>query len=211
MKRPDDVKNRLKGHIKAGRTQREIAVIEGVAQATVGRWVRGLGLATKGVRGVKKGARAYLCRYCGETDPGQFVWSRFGSRSFSRCKACHANRSTTRYREKKRLAVEFLGGKCVRCNYDKCIGAMHFHHRDPSQKDPEWKLIKNRSFAALKKEIAKCDLVCANCHAEIHWELSGAAHGLVPDALPPVRYHPGRQPERLGRVSDNQPAQTERL
>jgi predicted HNH restriction endonuclease len=47
---------------------------------------------------------------------------------------------------------------------------MHFHHRDPTQKDPEWKTLKFKALAEMKRELDKCDLVCANCHAEIHWE-----------------------------------------
>jgi hypothetical protein len=49
----------------------------------------------------------------------------------------------------------------------KCSNLLHFHHRDPKQKEfnvGEW--IRNGvSLERLKAEIAKCDALCANCHA----------------------------------------------
>lgn len=77
-----------------------------------------------------------------------------------------------RQRAKIKL-VEYKGGKCERCGYNKCIDALDFHHRDPNEKDftiggKSW------SFERLKKEADKCILVCANCHREIHYEIKTA-------------------------------------
>ena len=51
-----------------------------------------------------------------------------------------------------------------------------FHHRNPNQKDfsigesrPGQKKIRN--FENLKVELDKCDLLCKNCHGEIHYEM----------------------------------------
>lgn len=35
----------------------------------------------------------------------------------------------------KKWAVEYKGGKCENCGYDKFIGALDFHHIDSSDKD----------------------------------------------------------------------------
>lgn len=40
-----------------------------------------------------------------------------------------------RRRQLKRKAVEYKGGECQRCEYDKCIGALEFDHEDPFKKD----------------------------------------------------------------------------
>lgn len=72
----------------------------------------------------------------------------------------------------KLLAVEHKGGKCIKCGYNKCIGALEFHHLDPKEKD--FHLSKGgvtRSWEIIKKELDKCILVCANCHREIHEEM----------------------------------------
>jgi len=67
----------------------------------------------------------------------------------------------------KTIGVILKGGKCEKCGYDKNYAALDFHHRDPSVKEMS---IGGRvmSNSKLKKEIAKCDLLCANCHRETH-------------------------------------------
>jgi len=70
-------------------------------------------------------------------------------------------------KDKKIKLVEYKGGKCEKCGYDKCIRALDFHHIDPLQKD--FDISSNSySFEKMKKEADKCILVCANCHREIH-------------------------------------------
>lgn len=67
------------------------------------------------------------------------------------------------------LAEQLIGKKCVDCGYDNII-ALEFDHRDPTQKDFTISklLSKNgaskRMIALIEKEIAKCDVVCSNCH-----------------------------------------------
>ena len=63
--------------------------------------------------------------------------------------------------------VNYKGGKCQCCGYDKCIEALEFHHVDPSKKDFQISGC-HKSFENLKQEVDKCILVCANCHREIH-------------------------------------------
>ena len=79
-------------------------------------------------------------------------------------------KAVQRRREKVRLmAVGYKGGRCQVCGYDRCIEALGFHHLDPTQKD--FGISKKgytRSWEKVKAEIAKCILLCANCHREIH-------------------------------------------
>ena len=74
-----------------------------------------------------------------------------------------------RRKKLREMSLEFSGGKCQICGYNKCTRALNFHHKDPKQKDfglSERGL--TRSWEKIEKEIKKCVLVCANCHMEIH-------------------------------------------
>lgn len=67
-------------------------------------------------------------------------------------------------------AVQAFGGRCVRCGYDKCLGALEFHHLDPFKKDPQFKTMNAWPYKRKKKELKKCELLCANCHREKHYK-----------------------------------------
>ena len=79
-----------------------------------------------------------------------------------------------RRRTKMRL-VELHGGCCVRCGFAGHVAALVFHHRDPSTKTFAISVDGvPRAWPRLVEEAAKCDLLCANCHREVH-----AADGLA--------------------------------
>jgi hypothetical protein len=68
----------------------------------------------------------------------------------------------------KRLALlrEARMRPCMDCGFKPRIPAqMHFDHRDPATKRFGVTQGIGRAPALLEAEIAKCDLVCANCHA----------------------------------------------
>jgi predicted HNH restriction endonuclease len=50
------------------------------------------------------------------------------------------------------------------------MGALEFHHKDPSLKEfgPSGRILKRLSWEKITKEIDKCILLCANCHRELH-------------------------------------------
>ncbi len=69
--------------------------------------------------------------------------------------------------DKKLKLVEYKGGKCELCGYNKCYKALDFHHKDPLTKD--FDISSNSySFEKMKKEADKCMLICSNCHRELH-------------------------------------------
>lgn len=81
----------------------------------------------------------------------------------------YRNLKNSRIKLKERL-VEYKGGKCEKCGYNKCITALEFHHIDPNEKDFGIGSFNVLSFDKCKREVDKCILVCANCHREIHYE-----------------------------------------
>lgn len=74
-----------------------------------------------------------------------------------------------RRRKVKEMAIEYKGSRCEKCGYDKCNGALEFHHLDPTKKDFSLSTKGHcTAWEKVKKELDKCILVCANCHREIH-------------------------------------------
>ena len=82
-------------------------------------------------------------------------------------------KAVRRRREKvRKMAVEYKGGYCQVCGYNRCLEALEFHHLDPSQKD--FGISHKgyaRSWVKVRKEIEKCILLCANCHWEFHAQM----------------------------------------
>jgi len=86
----------------------------------------------------------------------------------SRCARCNADAVAAFRRRMKRRLIAEAGGGCAACGYDRFAGALHFHHIDPAQK--RFGLAErgvSRSHARVQEEVAKCVLLCANCHAEV--------------------------------------------
>lgn len=109
----------------------------------------------------------YECENCGKKY--KFTDKKNGATSI-KCASCQVN---IRKHQNKIKAIEYKGGKCERCGYMKCIRALCFHHKDPSQKDFGISGNHCRKWEIVKSELDKCLLLCHNCHMEIHDELEG--------------------------------------
>lgn len=72
--------------------------------------------------------------------------------------------------ERKKKLIEMKGGECKECGYKKSIRALSFHHKDPKEKSFKMTIreISGKNWDTLLKEAEKCDLLCANCHMELH-------------------------------------------
>lgn len=89
-------------------------------------------------------------------------------RNSYRCRKCRQFHVTKNRKERKLKLVQYFGGKCLVCGYDKCQQALTFHHLNPGEK--EFGISANgicRSFERMLEEAKKCVLVCARCHIEI--------------------------------------------
>lgn len=63
-----------------------------------------------------------------------------------------------------------LGAQCQRCGYNKSLRALHFHHKDSSEKKM-WSNGKARvSPEEVRAHPERFIVLCANCHAELHDE-----------------------------------------
>ena len=85
-----------------------------------------------------------------------------------RCPKCSSERVAKSRMRTKLKAVEYLGGKCCICGYNKSVCALEFHHIDPNKKEFQIGSGRCVNWEKVKEELKKCVLVCANCHREIH-------------------------------------------
>lgn len=78
--------------------------------------------------------------------------------------------AVVRRRQKlKLMGIEYLGGKCAYCGYQKCAAALEFHHIDSSTKSFGIGAKGfSKSWDKIKTELDKCQLICSNCHKELH-------------------------------------------
>ena len=84
---------------------------------------------------------------------------------------------STARRKFKSQCIEYKGGSCQKCGYNTCMDALTFHHVDPAHKDFQISKVSlsRKSFELCKLELDKCDLLCANCHAEVHYHMRADA------------------------------------
>jgi hypothetical protein len=102
-----------------------------------------------------------------------------------RCKECNKKYRKEYYLRNKRKCLDInkktkkrnynfvkeykKGKKCIRCG-ESDVSCLTFHHRDSDDKDFTISTsYRNRGINVIKKEIEKCDILCANCHAKLHF------------------------------------------
>lgn len=61
-----------------------------------------------------------------------------------------------------------INGKCKMCGHKK-PWSLQFHHRNPAEKEGLVSDLAGKNFSTVKAELDKCDILCANCHTELHY------------------------------------------
>jgi 5-methylcytosine-specific restriction endonuclease McrA len=170
-------RDELQPLVDAGLSNAQIASAVGRSKTTVRHWLREYGLKTQwsNRRQASEVGQRGLWLRCARHGVTPFVQRRQGG---YRCGKCRAKAVARRRRKVKRLLVDEAGGRCSVCGYDRCIGALEFHHLVPAEKS--FSLSHRgvtRSLAKARSEASKCALLCANCHAEVEAGLIALAHG----------------------------------
>jgi len=108
---------------------------------------------------------------------------READKCFLVCANCHRIRHAqtktnsghpvVRFRQNIKLrAIAAAGGACRDCGFAGPVDALEFHHLDARSK--EFGISVDgipRSWARVQAELAKCVLLCANCHREVHAQI----------------------------------------
>ena len=152
-------KNKLQQYIDLNYSTRKIAELENSSQTNVRHWLKKYNLKTslKPYNSVE-----YSCD-CGETNPENFY-----GHSKKTCSKCHNLKTGKTGKNNRLFAVNYLGGKCKACGYDKYTGSLDIHHIDPKIKDKNFSCMRGWCKERILNEIKNCVLLCRNCHAEVH-------------------------------------------
>lgn len=95
-----------------------------------------------------------------------------------KCKNTHNNKIYQTYSNQKDKGIirkleliAMKGNKCEMCGYNKNYTALCFHHLNPDTKlfKLDARNCSNKKFETLLIEANKCQLLCHNCHMEIHY------------------------------------------
>lgn len=113
------------------------------------------------------------CKICNKTLTGKQI--KFCSNI---CKCKDSNHRIQNYQSQQKRGIErklaFIkdkGGQCEICGYKKNMAALCFHHINPKEKriSLDLRSFSNNNIKILSEEVNKCQLLCANCHAETHY------------------------------------------
>lgn len=161
-------KELLISEIEKGYSSSKIASVFNCSKSTIRYWLKQYGLKTKRKIFNRRVGQGFLC-LCGENRKENFMISKNKIPSHTLCKKCHNKNTIDRGRINRKIYVDYKGGKCERCGYNKCIEALDFHHPDKQGKDLKFKTIRYWGIEKAKKELDKCILLCCRCHREEHY------------------------------------------
>jgi 5-methylcytosine-specific restriction endonuclease McrA len=162
-------REQLEALVNDGLSLREIAEQLDRSVSTIVKWMARYGLKTHRARlwELPDGERPeFIMREC--ATHGLTKYARTGTGGHYRCLQCRAERVVRRRRRIKEILVHEAGGACQLCGYNRWLGALQFHHLNPSEK--EFHIARRgiaRSLERVRAEARKCVLLCANCHAEV--------------------------------------------
>ena len=141
----------IKKLLNEGKSMSEIGIILDRHRTTISKIVKANGWKREIVKNIN-------CVVCNEN-------LGINKKNNTKCMTCVTKLRRLRLKIK---CVEYLGGKCVNCGFDKHLAALQFHHRNSNNKDFLISSINTKSWKLIIEELNKCDLLCANCHAVKH-------------------------------------------
>ena len=108
--------------------------------------------------------------YCDVIKEYQRNWLREKLKNDPEYKARHYASKQKRHDENKRLLTERKEqSPCSSCGEYHPACCMDYHHLDPSIKEKQISsMLSANSWKKIEEEIAKCVLLCSNCHRKIH-------------------------------------------
>lgn len=116
-----------------------------------------------------------ICKYCNKEMGNRFPTAGIkNGKKYTRkkCNVCYGqDKKRHRHRLRKKLDKIKSNYVCEICGFEDWR-ALQYHHKDGVDKSFELGNAVNRakSIKKIKKEIEKCQCICANCHQILHHE-----------------------------------------
>lgn len=111
------------------------------------------------------------CNTCNKEKPlTEFYKQKDRKNGSTKCKTCFNDYCIARWKQRKKDAISYKGGKCEKCGIEDHYSIYAFHHIDSSTKTASWNKIRLWSWSKVKTELDLCELLCHNCHAKVHWK-----------------------------------------
>lgn len=109
------------------------------------------------------------CSSCNESKPtSKFTKDSRRSNGYSKvCKQCTNDKVASLRKQRREYIHKYkLDRGCSVCGYKESAVALQFDHVNPEDKCFNISTaVATRSLPAIEDEIAKCRILCANCHA----------------------------------------------
>lgn len=123
-------------------------------------------------RNKREGKRDGRCKLC-QSKNSKAWYTTNRERRLKECLEYQSKPETKAAREARRQSLyaeinKLKSGPCMDCGHSFSPWVMEFDHRDPATKRLEISYMVPRLYRldTILEEVAKCDLVCSNCHAE---------------------------------------------
>ncbi len=103
------------------------------------------------------GIRHSYCRDCGK---------KITQSHYKRRKRLYLDRNLRAYAERRNIVIRAKSRPCADCGIQYPYYVMDLDHREGVIKELSLHSVHRATKQAVLREIAKCDVVCANCHRE---------------------------------------------
>lgn len=104
-----------------------------------------------------KGSRHSYCRECGTL---------YTRNHYKNNKKQYLKRNARSLAKRQEFVRNFKSRPCKDCGIQYPYYVMDFDHREGELKELQMSQVVRYTINKLKREIAKCDVVCSNCHRE---------------------------------------------
>ena len=168
--------------VEQGMSTRELSLKFNKGQTTIRYWLNKYNLKTKNksftdgyinpnIKRVEIGNQK--CCRCNVLLTPENSYDRKQKKIYSSyCKECTSKNTLEKRIKFKQFCVDYKGGSCIKCGYNKDITALEFHHKNPKDKEIDPSKMMNKSPEFIKNELDKCELLCSNCHREEHYKIN---------------------------------------